>query len=235
MTQRKGMRRPATYAELLKDVKQRVRAAQYEALRAVNKELIALYWDIGRLIVERQEGRTWGRAVVENLARDLQVEFPGMRGFSTQNLWRMRQFYETYGRSEKLSPLVREIGWSHNVIIMMHCKDGLQREFYLRMTRKFGWSKNVLAIQIENQAYEKTLLGQTNFDKTVPAHRRDQGRLAAKSISSTCCCITASCAVCWPWNSRLAHSNPSMSVRCSSTSPHWMTLCGSRPKHRPLA
>jgi hypothetical protein len=86
----------------------------------------------------------------------------------------MKQFYQAYQNEQKLSPLVREIGWSHNLIIMMWCKDQLEREFYIRMTRKFGWTKNVLIHQIENQSYEKTLLGQTNFDKALTPKLRDQ-------------------------------------------------------------
>jgi len=168
------------YAELLGEIKQRIRAAQYEALKAVNKKLISLYWDIGRMIVERQKGKTWGKAVVERLAKDLQAEFSGISGFSAQNLWRMKQFYEAYVHNEKLSPLVREIGWTHNVIILMRSKNDLEREFYIRMTRKFGWSKNALIHQIENQTYEKTLLNQTNFDQTLPEAIRRQAKLAVK-------------------------------------------------------
>src|SRR5437016_3137629 len=81
---------------------------------------------------------------------------------------------------EKLAPLVREVGWSHNLIILERCKDPLEREFYLRMTRKFGWSKNVLIHQIENQSYEKTLLNQTNFDGTVSPAIQAQAKLAVK-------------------------------------------------------
>ena len=168
------------YAELLKNIKERITAAQYEALKAVNKELIALYWDIGRLIVERQTDKSWGKSVVQKLAKDLQVEFLGIKGFSASNLWRMKLFHETYARDEKLAPMVREISWSHNIVIMERCKDDLQREFYIRMTRKFGWSKNVLIHQIENQTYEKTLLAQTNFDQNVPDDIRRQAKLAVK-------------------------------------------------------
>lgn len=168
------------YFSLLSAVKERVRSAQYDALRTVNKELISLYWDIGRMIEERQKGETWGKSVVANLARDLQQEFPGIQGFSAQNLWRMRQFYLTYAGNEKLSPLVREISWTKNVVIFMQCKDTLEREFYIRMTKKFGWTKNVLIHQIENQSYEKTLLGQTNFDKTLTPKLRAQAKLAVK-------------------------------------------------------
>jgi predicted nuclease of restriction endonuclease-like (RecB) superfamily len=85
--------------------------------------------------------------VVERLAADLRAEFPGIGGFSSSNLWRMKAFFEAYRGLEKLVPLVREIGWSHNLVILQRCKDPLEREFYLRMTRKFGWSKNVLIHQ----------------------------------------------------------------------------------------
>ncbi|SAL84074.1 hypothetical protein AWB74_06813 [Caballeronia arvi] len=168
------------YPALLADIKTRIQAAQYAALRAVNKELIGLYWDIGRLIVERQRSEGWGKAVVARLAADLRADFPETGGFSASNLWRMRGFFETYSGTEKLAPLVREIGWSHNLIILERCKDPPEREFYLRMTRKFGWSKNVLAHQIDNQSYEKSLLGQTNFDKTLTPNLRAQAKLAVK-------------------------------------------------------
>lgn len=92
----------------------------------------------------------------------------------------MREFYLSYYAKEKLSPLVAEIGWSHNLVIMQKCKDDLQREFYIRMTRKFGWTKNVLIHQIENQTYEKTLLNQTNFEQTVSEEIRKQAKLAVK-------------------------------------------------------
>lgn len=171
---------PATYATAFAEIKERVRKAQYAALKSVNKQLIGLYWDIGRIIVERQAGETWGQAIVQQLAGDLQREFPGVGGFSASNLWRMKGFFETYRTSEKLAPLVREISWSHNLIILERCGDPLEREFYLRMTRKFGWSKNVLIHQIENQSYEKSLLGQTNFDKALTLEWRAQAKLAVR-------------------------------------------------------
>ncbi|MEL6778757.1 MAG: PDDEXK nuclease domain-containing protein [Cyanobacteria bacterium J06597_16] len=168
------------YGALLSDIKQRIRGAQYEALRAVNRELIALYWDIGALIVTRQQGETWGKSVVKTLAQDLKTEFPGITGFSASNLWRMKLFYDTYQASEKLAPLVREIGWTHNLAIMEKCKDDLEREFYLRMARKYGWTKSVLIHQIENQSYEKTLLNQTNFAETLPEPLQNQATLAIR-------------------------------------------------------
>ncbi len=92
----------------------------------------------------------------------------------------MRKFYEAYVSSEKLAPLVQESAWSHNIVILERCKPPLEREFYIRMTRKFGWSKNVLVHQIDNQSYEKSLLGQTNFDQALTPTQRAQAKLAVK-------------------------------------------------------
>ena len=177
---RSGVPVAGDYASLLAEVRERVRSAQYGALRAVNKELIALYWDIGRLIVGRQAGASWGKAVVERLADDLRAEFPGVGGFSAQNLWYTRQFYLEYHENAKLQPLVGEISWTKHLVLMARCKDPLEREFYIRMTRKFGWSKNVLIHQIENQSFQKTLLGQTNFDKALTPKLRAQAKLAVR-------------------------------------------------------
>jgi len=168
------------YQDLLISIKQRIRSAQYEALKSVNKELISLYWDIGRTIIEKQKGKTWGKSIVDQLAKDLQKEFPGISGFSSSNLWRMHNFYGYYAKNEKLAQLVREIGWGHNIMIMEKCKENLEREFYIRMARKFGWSRSVLEHQIENKSYEKTLLNQTNFDLTVPEGIRGQAKLSVK-------------------------------------------------------
>ncbi|NTV45178.1 MAG: DUF1016 domain-containing protein [Chlorobiales bacterium] len=179
-TPNRDMAKPGDYPRLLSEVKERIRSAQYEALKAVNKELVGLYWDIGRMIVERQDVEGWGKAVVEQLAADLRAEFPSVGGFSASNLWRMKAFFEAYSGFEKLAPLVREIGWSHNLAILERCKDPLKREFYLRMTRKFGWTKNVLIHQIDNQSYEKSLLGQTNFDQALTPELRAQAKLAVK-------------------------------------------------------
>jgi predicted nuclease of restriction endonuclease-like (RecB) superfamily len=171
---------PSDYNGLFAEVKRRVSEAQYQALRAVNKEMIALYWEIGHLIAERQEGKSWGKAVVARLAADLRQEFPGVRGFSVQNLWYMRQFFLAYSGSEKLQPLVGEISWAKNLVIMSRCKEPLEREFYLKMTRKFGWTKAVLIHQVDNQSYEKTLLGQTNFERALSPELRAQARLAVQ-------------------------------------------------------
>ena len=171
---------PNDYAALLAEVKARVRSAQYAALQAVNKELVGLYWDIGRMIVSRQTDAAHGAAIAEQLAADLRLEFPGVNGYSRRNLFYMREFFLAYRDLPKVQPLVAQIGWTHNLIIFRRCDDPLEREFYLRMTRKFGWSKNVLIHQIENQSYEKTLLGQTNFDRALTPALRAQAKLAVR-------------------------------------------------------
>ena len=168
------------YGHLLRDIKTRILQAQHQALKSVNKELIELYWDIGKMIVERQKGGSWGKTIVQKLATDIQKDFPGVRGFSESNLWRMRCFYLGYRADGKLAPLVREISWSHNIVIFEKCRDSLEREFYLRMTRRYGWTKNVLIHQIENRAFEKVLTSQTNFEKRLPSEITQQAQLTVK-------------------------------------------------------
>lgn len=163
----------------ISEIKQKVRQAQYEALKAVNVQLINLYWEIGKAISEKQN-ESWGKAIVPTLAKELQQEFPGVGGFSVGNLWLMAQFYSEYQADENLVPLVREISWSKHVTILKKCKDSLERKFYTLATKKFGWSKNVLIHQIENNTYQKYLLNQTNFEQTLPENIKNQAVLAVK-------------------------------------------------------
>lgn len=168
------------YKVFLEEIKAKVYQSQYEALKQVNKQLIELYLFIGQSIIEKQKKHNWGNSVVEELAKDLQKEFVGIKGFSSQNLWRMRKFYQEYQGNEKLAPLVREIGWSHNVMIFEKVKDDLEREFYIKMTQKFGWSKNILIHQIEGKSYKRFLLNQTNFEQTLVEKYKHQAKLAVK-------------------------------------------------------
>lgn len=136
--------KPSGYGDFLLEVKTQIRQRQLQALRAVNSEMLALYWWLGENISQRQAALGWGKAVVENLAQDLQTEFPGRNGFSAQNLWLMRQSFNEYRDRPKLQPLVGEISWTKNLLIMARCKDDLEREFYLRATARFGWTRKVL-------------------------------------------------------------------------------------------
>ncbi len=168
------------YRSFRDDVLKRIRSAQYEAMRAVNKEMISLYWEIGRQITERQKTLGWGKSVVENLSRDIQAEFPGIQGFGLSNLRDMARFYAEYQSNEILQPLVGEISWTKHIIILTKCKDTQERRFYILATKKFGWTKNVLMHQIEGKAFENYLLGQSNYDKTLPGSIKNQAVLALR-------------------------------------------------------
>lgn len=168
------------YANFFREIKGYIRDRQLQAMRSVNRELVALYWDIGELIHQKQQALGWGKSVVETLARDLQAEFPGRNGFSANNLWLMRQFYCEYVDKPNLQSMIGEISWTKNLVIFGRCKDDLEREFYLRATARFGWTTAVLKHQVDNKSYEKYLLNQTNFDAVVPAEIRAQAILAVK-------------------------------------------------------
>ena len=167
------------YSQFLIEIKERIRIAQYEAMKAVNKEMIALYWDIGKKITDKQQ-LGWGKSVVETLSKDLQNEFPGIRGFGTSNLWSMARFFSEYEKSTILQPLVGEISWSKHLVIMTKCKDEQERQFYILATKKYGWTKDLLENKIEAKNYEKYLIGQTNFETTLPNAIKNQAILAVK-------------------------------------------------------
>lgn len=168
------------YLVFREEITKRIRSAQYEALKAVNREMIALYWEIGKRITEQQAALGWGKSVVETLSRDIQTEFPGIKGFGIRNLWDMARFYTEYQADEILQPLVAEIGWSKHIVILSRCKDTRQWQFYILATKKYGWTKNVLINKIDLNAYEKYLLGQSNFDATLPEKIKNQAVLAVK-------------------------------------------------------
>lgn len=170
---------PTDYPLILNEIKTKIRQAQYEAMKAVNTQLVRLYWEIGKSITEKQVAG-WGKSVVENLAHDLQAEFPGMRGISTTNLWLMAQFYTEYNGVEFLQSLIGEISWTHHTIILSKCKDNRERQFYIGATKKYGWTTRVLTQQIENQSFEKFLLNQTNFDQALPEKYRHQAIMAVR-------------------------------------------------------
>ncbi|HBB93040.1 MAG: hypothetical protein A2X22_03135 [Bacteroidetes bacterium GWF2_49_14] len=174
------MESPKEYFDFLVEVKDRIRSAQYDALRAVNKKLVSLYWDLGKMIAEKQKVQGWGKSVVETLAADLQKEFPGQRGYSTTNLWNMVQYYTEYQCDTFLQSLTGEISFSHNVIIFSKCKTRSERQFYLIASKRFGWTSRVLDYQVDNRTYEKYTLNQTNFDQTVPEKYQAQRKLAVK-------------------------------------------------------
>ena len=171
---------PADYPQFLTAITQRVREAQYQALQLVNREQLQLYWDLGRLIADRQQHTGWGKGIVETLAHDLQTEFAGLSGFSASNLWRMRAFYLAYADDEVLAPLVRELGWSLNVVILEKSQSAHERLFYVTQARQYHWTKATLLQQFKAQAYQRTLTAQHNFEQTLPGPSQSSAVLALK-------------------------------------------------------
>jgi len=155
------------YREFVGKLKAEIISARQKAYQTVNKQLVELYLHIGKGIYEKVEISDWGEGVVERLSIDLQREFPYMKGFSVQNLWRMKQFYETYKNNEKLSPLVRELSWTQNLMILHHTETIEEKEFYLKTCISENWSKRELERQIDSSLYERFMLSK-KADKLIP-------------------------------------------------------------------
>lgn len=134
-----------------------IKSVQNNVLRLANKALINLYWQIGEYISHQIECAAWGNGVVVQLALYIEKNCPGIKGFSDKNLWRMKQFYEVYRDSEKLSPLVRELSWTNNLIIMSRAKTENERMFYLQKCISEQYSKRELERQINSALYERSL------------------------------------------------------------------------------
>ena len=135
-----------------------IQAARASALRTVNTALIDLYWKVGELISRRIASDGWGKATITTLAAFIRQRQPGLRGFSAQNLWRMRQFFEVYHGRPELSPLVRDLSWTHNLLILGRCKRPEEHEFYLRMAHAERWTKRDLERQIQTALFERAVL-----------------------------------------------------------------------------
>ena len=146
-----------------------IQGARFRALTAVNTELINLYWSLGEYISRKVEKEGWGKAVVQGLAEYIREHEPGSKGFSAQNLWRMKQSYDTYQGNEKLSALLRELPWTHNLIILSKSKNVEEREFYLRLAIRERFSSRELERQMDAAVFERTMLAPA---KLSPAARQ---------------------------------------------------------------
>lgn len=166
-------KRVVGYAELLSSLKEQIRAAQIKAALSVNRELVLLYWHIGREILGRQASEHWGTKVIDRLAKDLRVEFPDMQGFSPRNLKYMRALAEAYSDKLFVQQLVAQIPWGHNVRILDHVKDPTERAWYIRQTVENGWSRNILILQIESDLYRRQGKAVTNYGKVLPSPQSD--------------------------------------------------------------
>ncbi|WP_199757075.1 YhcG family protein [Pedobacter sp. KBW06] len=144
-----------------------IKESRFNALKSVNTELIDLYWKIGKYISKKIEDSDWGQSVVDQLAEYLQRSEPDLKGFSNKNLWRMRQFYDVYKASPKLSPLVREISWTNNLIIFSRAKTEEEKEFYLKLCIQERYGKRELERQVSTSFYERVMIGKANLSPAV--------------------------------------------------------------------
>jgi predicted nuclease of restriction endonuclease-like (RecB) superfamily len=171
---------PAGYADWLVDLKGRIHSAQQRATLAVNRELVLLYWQIGRDILARQAEAGWGAKVIERLANDLREAFPDMKGFSRANLMYMRAFAAAWPDAEIVQQAVGQLPWGHNLVLLTRLKDAQQRLAYAESAIKHGWSRNVLNIHIETRLLERSGKAVTNFDASLPAPQSDLARESLK-------------------------------------------------------
>lgn len=166
------------YSEWLVSLKERIRSAQQRAVLAANSELVSLYWQIGRDILERQEKQGWGAKVVDRLAQDLQREFPEQKGFSPRNLKYMRAFASAWPELSFVQEALAQIPWYHHVTLLDKTSSA-EREWYVRATIEHGWSRAVLVHQIESGLYQRQGKAVTNFQKNLPS---PQSELALKTL-----------------------------------------------------
>jgi predicted nuclease of restriction endonuclease-like (RecB) superfamily len=154
---------PADFDEVLRLID----AARTRALAAVNQELVGLYWQIGEYISRKLETAAWGEGVVEQLAEHIARAHPDLKGFTRPNLFRMRQFYETYRADAKVSPLVRQLPWTHNLLVLSRAKRAEEREFYLKMALRERWSKRELERQLNGALFERVVLSPAKVSPPV--------------------------------------------------------------------
>lgn len=171
---------PNDYIDWLTELKTRIHYAQQRAALSVNRELIVLYWQIGRDILDRQAQQGWGAKVIERLSHDLRTAFPDMKGFSRANLMYMRAFAEAWPDAEIVQQLVGQLPWGHNLVLLSKLKDPESRKRYAERAIEYGWSRNVLNIHIETRLLEREGNAVTNFEASLPKPHSDLARESLK-------------------------------------------------------
>ncbi len=159
---------PDTYFNVLKDIKEKITATRLRTVISANTELILLYWDIGRLILQKQDEEGWGTKVIDRLSYDLREAFPDMKGFSPRNLKYMRSFAGAWSDRSIVQRVVAQIPWRSNIALLDKLKSSEERLWYAERTLEFGWSQPVLIVQIESRLHERTGKAVTNFPATMP-------------------------------------------------------------------
>ncbi|CAG0970333.1 Putative nuclease YhcG [Planctomycetaceae bacterium] len=171
---------PEGYADWLADLKARIHSAQQRATLAVNRELVLLYWQIGRDILARQSEQGWGAKVIERLAQDLRIAFPDMKGFSPRNLKYMRAFAQAWPEAEFVQQAAAQLPWFHLCTLMDKLKTREERDWYMACAIEHNWSRNILEMQIETRQRERSGKAVTNFDTRLPKPQSDLARESLK-------------------------------------------------------
>ncbi|MBK8973508.1 MAG: DUF1016 family protein [Hahellaceae bacterium] len=171
---------PEGYCDWLAALKNRIYSAQQRATLAVNREMLLLYWQIGKEILDRQINEGWGAKVIEQLAHDLSNAFPDMKGFSPRNLKYMRAFAQAWPDSEFVQQAVAQLPWGHNLILVTKLKSRDARQAYAQKALENGWSRNVLVMQIESRLLERQGNAVTNFALSLPPPQSDLARESLK-------------------------------------------------------
>ena len=176
---------PVDYAAWLTGIKQHVQNVQQRAVLAVNRELVLLYWQIGRDILERQQAQGWGAKVIDQLARDLTAAFPDMRGFSRRNLLYMRSFAEAWPEPTFVQEVLAQLPWYHQVTLLDKLKTRSDREWYLAKAIEHGWSRNVMWHHISTALHLRSGNAVTNFEQRLP---RPDSELAQQTLKDPYLC-----------------------------------------------
>lgn len=173
--------RPRDYQEFLASIKERVRGARLRAVAAANQELLRGYWEIGTEILDRQQQYGWGAKVVEQLAADLRLEFPGIKGFSARSLRYMRAFAAAWPDAAIVQGSLAQLSWYHHVALLDKLDDRDLREWYGAKAAEQGWSRDVLVLQIERGLHERQGQALTNFSRALPPPDSDLAQSLSKS------------------------------------------------------
>lgn len=171
---------PEGYDHWLGELKVRISTAQQHAARAVNRELVLLYWQIGQDILQRQTEQGWGAKVIERLAHDLRTAFPDMKGFSPRNLKYMRAFAQAWPDVSFVQEVLAQLPWYHQLALLDKLSSPEARRWYAARAIEHGWSRNVLVMQIEAKLLERNGQAVTNFDTRLPAPQSDLARESLK-------------------------------------------------------
>lgn len=172
--------KPVDYKSAFSEISAIVHQARYQSFKAVNSQLVKMYWEIGKIIADRQKNSQWGDGVIEALAQDLQAEFSGVRGFSARNILRMKTFYTTY-EGEQIPPTVlAELSWSHHGLLLEKCKSPTERLFYIQRASQQNWSFRFLEKKIKANEFENIGKNQTNFRQVLQQDDAETALLAVK-------------------------------------------------------